>query len=42
MLSLSYKAIQEQQELIEKQNNRIKDLQDRLEKLEQKAGVANE
>lgn len=42
MLSLSYKAIQEQQELIEKQNNRIKDLQDRLEKLEQKVGVANE
>ena len=42
MLSLSYKAIQEQQELIEKQNNTIKDLQDRLEKLEQKAGVANE
>ena len=42
MLSLSYKAIQEQQELIEKQNNRIKDLQDRIEKLEQKVGVANE
>ena len=42
MLSLSYKAIQEQQELIEKQNNTIKDLQDRIEKLEQKVGVANE
>ena len=42
MLSLSYKAIQEQQELIEKQNNTIKDLQYRIEKLEQKVGVANE
>ena len=42
MISVAYKAIQEQQELIEKQNNTIKDLQDRIEKLEQKVGVANE
>lgn len=42
MLSLSYKAIQEQQELIEKQNNTIKDLKDRIKILEQKVGVANE
>lgn len=34
MISVAYKAIQEQQELIKKQNNTIKDLQDRIEKLE--------
>ena len=42
MISVAYKAIQEQQELIEKQDKTIKDLQNRIEKLEQKVGVANE
>ena len=42
MISLSYKAMQEQQELIEKQNNTIKDLQNRIEKLEQKVGGTDE
>ena len=42
MISVAYRAIQEQQELIEKQNNTIKDLQNRIEKLEQKVGEVNE
>lgn len=42
MISVAYRAIQEQQELIEKQNNTIKDLQNRIEKLEQKVGEINE
>ena len=41
-IGILWKAIQEQQELIEKQNNTIKDLQDRIEKLEQKVGEINE
>ena len=40
MISVAYKAIQEQQEIIEKQNNTIEELTARVEKLEQKAGEA--
>ena len=40
MISVAYKAIQEQQELIEKQNKTIENLISRVEKLEQKAGEA--
>lgn len=39
MISVAYKAIQEQQEIIEKQNNTIEELTARVEKLE-KAGEA--
>ena len=42
MISVAYKAIQEQQELIEKQDKTIKDLQNRIEKLEQKVGGTDE
>ena len=40
MISVAYKAIQEQQEIIEKQNKTIEELTARVEKLEQKAGEA--
>ena len=39
MISVAYKAIQEQQEIIEKQNKTIEELTARVEKLE-KAGEA--
>ena len=42
MVSVAYKAIQEQQELIQEQNKTIKDLQNRIEKLEQKVGGTDE
>lgn len=42
MVSVAYKAMQEQQELIQEQNKTIKDLQNRIEKLEQKVGGTDE
>ena len=42
MISVAYRAIQEQQELIQEQNKTIKDLQNRIKKLEQKVGGTDE